>query len=102
MKRVISGLMYNTDTATEVAKWEPTLDRGNFRYVREILYRTKKGNFFIHGVGHGMTRWAERVGDMSGMGEGIEALSDAEAREWCERHQIDSEVIAQNFSVEEA
>jgi hypothetical protein len=35
-------------------------------------------------------------------GEGIEVIDDAEALAWCEKHNIDADIIAQYFTIENA
>jgi hypothetical protein len=86
MKRIINGKRYDTETATEVATWGHGY-RGDFDEVTETLYRTKSGAWFLHGEGGPNTRWRQTVGqnEWSG-GEGIEPLTETEAREWLEAH----------------
>ena len=61
----------------------------------ERLYRTKSGKYFVHGAGNERSRWGRhtsmrRVGGVlfngSVAGEGIEALSAAQARAWVEKN----------------
>ena len=49
MKSIIAGRMYNTDTATLVARVENMADVRNFRYKNEELYRKKMGSGFFLG-----------------------------------------------------
>lgn len=102
MKRIINGKIYNTETATLIGSHVHS-NRGDFHYEDTDLYVTKKGAFFVQGVGGAYSRWARPYGSngMSG-GSGIEAMTTAEALEWCEFSRIDADVIAQYFSVEEA
>lgn len=101
MKRVINGKVYNTETATEVAS--DSYGYGNdFHAWDETLYRTPKGAYFLRGSGGARTKWGEQVSQNTWSGgEGIEVLTEAEALEWCERHQVDPDVIAAQFEVEE-
>lgn len=55
MKKVINGKVYNTETAEEVASYSFS-NSNDFRYIREKLYRTKKGNWFLYGEGGPMTK----------------------------------------------
>lgn len=102
MKRVINGLTYNTETATEIAFVGSNLSMSDFRYKEETLYITKNKRFFIAGEGHGMTRWATNNGNSSGWGEGIEPLCPETALMWCEQNNIDADLIAEYFNIEEA
>ena len=58
MKQIISGIQYDTDTATEIAHdryWDGSNHDRNGRNM--TLYKTAKGRFFVHHE----TRWqAER------------------------------------------
>jgi hypothetical protein len=102
MKRIINGKTYSTETAELVAEFDNGLPRSDFHCREESLYRTKKGALFLHGRGGGLTRWAGTYGNMRGWGESIEALTESEALDWCERHTIAPDTVAQYFDIEEA
>jgi hypothetical protein len=103
MKRVIDGKRYDTDTAQRIAGAESSCNPGDFRYWEETLYRTKRGAYFIHGEGGAMSRWSRPVGSNGQTGgEGIEVLTEDEARQWCENRGIDADVIAEFFEIEDA
>ncbi len=103
MRKIIDGKRYDTETAQRIASAESSCNPTDFGYWEETLYRTGKGAYFIHGEGGAMSRWSEPVGSNGrGGGEGIMVLSDAEAREWCESNEIDADVIAEHFYVEDA
>ena len=102
MKRIIDGKIYNTDTATLIAEASSHVGRSDFSWWEEELYVTPKGRFFVYGEGHAMSRWAEPVGNMRGPGSGIEALTAAEALEWCERHRIDPDDVSDYLKFEDA
>ena len=89
MKKVIDGKRYDTATATGVESWDNGLSRNDFRHCSEELYRTKNGNYFLHGEGGAMTRWSESNGNTSWGSSGIEALSPADALSWLESHNMD-------------
>lgn len=103
MKKIIDGKSYNTDTATRIGHWWNGLSRSDFGYCEEELYLTKKDAWFIAGEGGAMSRWSESCsgGGLCG-GSGIRPLTATEAREWCENHDIDAEVIEEHFVVDEA
>lgn len=89
MKKVIEGLRYDTATATEVASWSFGYPN-DFSHSSETLYRTKSGNYFLHGEGGPASSWREQTGqrEWSG-GEDILAKDDLEALEWLESHGLD-------------
>jgi hypothetical protein len=104
MKRVIEGKTYNTETATLIGEASYGYS-GDFNAWDETLYRTPKGAFFLVGSGGARTRWRERVSQNTWCGgEGMQALSAAEALEWCELHDVDVDVISAHFGdlIEEA
>lgn len=86
MKRIINGKKYDTDTAKFLG-YAGYSHPGDFGYWRETLYVKKTGEFFIHGVGGPMSKYAHRTGlnEWSG-GEEIIPLSPEEARKWVEEN----------------
>ena len=102
MKKVIGGKIYNTETADLIASWHNNLARGDFGNCEEDLYVTKKGAYFVHGVGGATSRWAEPVGNNGRAGgSGAIVLSKAEALEWCEQHSVSADTIQEHFEIEE-
>ena len=93
MRTTINSLTYNTETADELASDSSAGGRNDFRHWEETLYRTQKGNHFLHGTGGPMSRYAEACGDNSyGGGSAIVPLTEAEALEWCEEHGCQSAI----------
>lgn len=87
MKKVIEGALYNTDTAKELGCVEPAgYNSSDFDYFCETLYRTKSGKYFLHGEGHGNSRYGEWHGNSVGWGEQIRPYTPGEAREWAEKN----------------
>ena len=87
MKKVINGALYNTGTAQELGCIEPAgYDYNNFNYFKETLYRTKSGKYFLHGEGHGNSRYGEWHGNIGGWGEQIRPYTPEEAMEWAEEN----------------
>lgn len=58
MKKTINKKVYNTDTAT-VVKTVTYSYFGDPAGYEETLYQTKKGDFFIYGVGGAESKYAE-------------------------------------------
>lgn len=102
MKRVIDGRPYNTETAESIANYRNNLPSTDFRFADETLYKTKNGRFFLHGQGGAMTRWCESAGNTSWGSSGIERLSETEALDWCESCDVDADIIAKHFTLEDA
>ena len=102
MKKVISGKVYDTETAERIGE----VSFGNpsdFHFYDEALYRTQNGRFFLAGEGGPLTAWKKAPGSNSwSSGSGIEALSIEEALAWCEEHGVKSSVIEKHFTVEAA
>jgi len=103
MRRVINGKVYDTETATRVDYYQ--FSGGNdFRYMREDLYVTKKGNWFIEYEGGPMSKYVVDAGNGSRCGsDGIKALTANEAYDWLEKNEC-TNAIEEYFSknIEEA
>ena len=85
-KKIISGKVYDTDTAKKLGDWDNGYYTNDFNYCSETLYQKKTGEFFLHGEGHARSKYASHKGNMSGWGERIIPLTYDEAREWAENH----------------
>lgn len=87
MKKIINGKKYDTETAQMVGVWDNNLMYNNFSYCAELLYRKHTGEFFLHGKGGAMSKYAVSCGDNSWRGgEKIIPLSEDEACKWAEEH----------------
>lgn len=86
MKKIINGKMYNTETAAEVASYSNDCARNDFHYFEQTLYRKKTGEFFLYGEGGGLSMYARREFDGWTYGVRIDPLTEAEAKEWMEKH----------------
>lgn len=103
MKKTIGRLVYNTDTATLVAKDGNHMPCTDFNAVLEKLYISPKGNWFLHGWGGALTEYADHYGNRASDGDRIVPMTEDEALAWCEEHGA-QEAIDQHFShlIEEA
>jgi hypothetical protein len=101
MKKIIDKKMFNTETAKLVAHYNNGYSVNDFKHLSEHLYRTKNGNWFLHGDGGAMTRYSVSCGDMQAGGEDIIPISEEEAYEWLERNS-ETEKIKEFFNIEEA
>jgi hypothetical protein len=94
MKQIINGKRYDTDKATQLARWHSGFNLGDPKVCEEKLYGTNKGAFFIYGAGGAMSRWSNRVGNTTGGGEGIEVLTKDAAMNWLEGKGLTAELEA--------
>ena len=89
MKKLIDGKLYDTESADLIASVYPngTQDQSNFHFLRERLYCTESGRYFIAGVGGPKTTYSQPAasGGVTG-GEDIRAVTEEQAFAWCERH----------------
>lgn len=86
MKKIINGKRYDTDTAERVGTWHNGQYTSDFRYCSEDLYRKRSGEYFLHGEGGALSKYASSSGDSSGWGENIRPLTLKQAQEWAEEH----------------
>jgi len=94
MKKVIDGKLYNTETAQNLGYWWNGLSTNDFGYLREALYQTKSGKYFLHGIGGARTGYAESYGSLLHGSEAIIPLSTEEAQDFAENHLSADEYIA--------
>jgi hypothetical protein len=98
MRRVIDRKLYDTDQAEQIARHAPNVDRGDFHYLIETLYKSSDGEYFLHGEGGAATKYAEPCsGGGTTSGAEIELLDEAAALDWCEERGIDAEVVIAEF-----
>lgn len=98
MKRVINGKLYNTETATDIASYSNGLSTRDFGHIRETLYRTDNGNYFVFGRGGPKTKYANHSGNGTSGSKEIIPKTDEEALQWCEKRDIDGETVVDEFS----
>lgn len=86
MRKVINGKLYDTDTARPVVDWSKGYT-SDFQYVSETLYRKRTGEYFIHGEGGPMSKYAESCGQNQWQGgEAIRPLTYDQAKQWMEEY----------------
>jgi hypothetical protein len=94
MKKIIDGILYNTETAKLIAdKWNG-LGNGDFNFLNEEIYQTKKERFFLFGRGGANTKYGEDYGNVRRSGREIIPLSENEVfeilQDWNEVEVIES------------
>ena len=98
MKKIINGKRYDTDTAERVGTWDNGHYTSDFQYCSEDLYRKRSGEYFLHGEGGALSKYASSSGNGSGWGENIRPLTLAQAQEWAEKH-LDGDEYERIFGV---
>ena len=86
MKKIISGKVYNTETAREVG-YASHGGCTSFDFYEETLYRKKTGEFFLYGSGNAASKYAEQIeqNTWSG-GDEVIPLSYENAQKWAEEN----------------
>jgi hypothetical protein len=96
MEKVINGLVYDTDKAEKIASYSNSKSRNDFRFLREELYKTKSGRYFIYGEGGPKTKYSKPVNGGRSGSHDIRAVSENDAVAWLEKHnKVD--VIREEF-----
>jgi len=103
MKKVINGKLYNTETAEKLGDYWNGLGSSNFNNCSEILFKTKKGNYFLHGKGGAATKYAECSGKYASEGVDIIEYTRRDAMEWLSEHDFPN-IVEEEFPdlIEEA
>ena len=94
MIKVLNGKQYNTRTAKRLGSCYGGANNNDVDYWAETLYRTKSGNYFLHGEGGALTRYATVNGNDSGWGERIIPMAYDQAVKWAEDNLNGEEYIA--------
>lgn len=86
MKKIVNGKVYDTEKARAMGS-DSYSSSGDFNHWSETLYQKRTGEFFLHGEGGPMTKYAVSIGQNSWSGgEKIIPLSMEAARKWVEDH----------------
>lgn len=95
MKKIISGKLYDTETAKAIASCSHGDGPRDFRYYAETLYRKRTGEFFLAGSGGPMTKYAQATGQNSWSGgEKVFPLTYKEAQAWAEEEMDADDYMA--------
>lgn len=98
MKKIIMGKVYDTATARQLARID-TGSTAELSFWSETLFQKRTGEYFIHGEGGPMSRYAVSVGQNEwGWGEKIIPLSPDKARAWAEEH-LDGDEYEKIFGI---
>lgn len=85
---------YDTDTAKLLGEGGNGLSVRDFSHVREALYVTKVGAYFIHGEGGPMSKYSVQTDTNSWSGGSrITPITLDQAKEWAEKNMTGEEYI---------
>lgn len=101
MMKIIKRKKYDTETAESIGDYFNGRGHGDFRRIEEVLYRKTTGEFFLHGIGGPLTRYAKPCGSGCTGGQDIIPLTKDEAMDWVEEHLSAEEFIDIFGEVEE-
>lgn len=91
MTKVILGKRYNTETAEVIGSFDNGIGVNDFNHLRETLYRTKKGAYFLYGAGGANSRYSEGNGNSRWGSSLIISFTKDDAFKWCQRSADGSE-----------
>jgi len=98
MKKIYDGMVYDTEKAERIADYEYS-DSEDFFYVREVLYKTKNGRYFLYGEGGSKTDYLKKVGlDNFSSGSMIIPYVIDEILSWAEDRNINSQKLVDELS----
>jgi hypothetical protein len=86
MTKSIDRVIYDTEKAEKIAEYTEN-NEGDFEYLKETLYHTRKGNWFLHGEGGPKSIYTEWISGSTYGSEEIISMDEDDAIEWCERRQ---------------
>ncbi len=103
MKKLVNGKSYNTETAELIWSWDNGLSKSKAQWHEESLYKSKNGRWFIYGEGGPLSPVAKICDDGLTSGQFLKALSENdEILGWMEEHDVDTDIAAKYFEIEEA
>jgi len=78
MKKIIVGVVYNTETSELLAENWNGVNRHDRNFLREEIYRTKNGRYFLFGEGGTASKYATINYGFVTTGEAITPLNEDE------------------------
>ena len=88
MRSIIFRKIYDTETAQELAEHWNGIPRQEPEFQVETLFRSPMGTLFLHGEGGPSSEYAKEGYDGPLGGEDIRLLSEEDALQWCENHNL--------------
>ncbi|MGA2661647.1 MAG: hypothetical protein ABSH34_29545 [Verrucomicrobiota bacterium] len=92
MKRILNMKRYDTEKSEMIAKWDNGGHRRDFRRCEETLYRTRNGNWFLHGEGGPFSQYAStcEAGRTKTDGEELIPFTVQQAAAWLAEHDVEA------------
>ncbi|MZQ99546.1 MAG: hypothetical protein GT601_17910 [Acidaminobacter sp.] len=89
MKQIVYGKLYDTDSATLLAKWQNNFSEDDIEFFGEELYKTCRGSYFLVETSSGLefesTEYeSKQKGKEPELTTRIKPISAIEAKNWCE------------------
>lgn len=100
MKKIIGGKRYDTETAEYIGEGNNGYQCTDFHWFEESLYRKRTGEFFLHGEGGPLSKYARAVGSTRYGDEKLVPITLDEAKAWVEEY-LDADDYERLFEVEE-
>lgn len=100
MKKIIGGKRYDTETAEYIGEGSNGYQCTDFHWFEESLYRKRTGEFFLHGEGGPLSKYARAVGSTRYGDEKLVPITLDEAKAWVEEY-LDADDYERLFEVEE-
>lgn len=101
MQKRIHGLMYDTETATLIAKTDNGYPVSDLKFARYELYKKRTGEYFLYGEGNAASECHHfnRSENAYEAGEIIRPLGIDDVKHWLEKYQddFDHDIYEQEF-----
>lgn len=93
MRRKVEGVVYNTKTAIFLGKYDAGYPKSDIRWSITELYKTKSGEYFLHGAGGPASPYAscDKLGTYSD-GEKLIPMSQEKVILWANEYLPDYEL----------
>lgn len=98
MKKVVNGKTYNTGTAEFITEYRSKYSSTDSRFELEKIYRTKKGDWFVHFEGGAHSTCADYYGNGNRYAVGIKPMTEEDVKKWL-REAGKYDVIEKHFPV---
>jgi hypothetical protein len=93
MRGIKNGKIYDTEQSEQIARYSNGGSTQDFSHVRETLYKTNNGRYFIAGKGGPKTRYAKSQPNGVSGGSEIRPVDLEKALDWAEDRGVTQQVI---------
>jgi hypothetical protein len=99
MRKIIDGKVYDSETAKKIGQWKNDYTCDHSNYCEESLFLKKTGEFFIHGYGGTMSKYAKKNGNNKWSDSSvIKPIPFAKAKKWA-MEMLNGEEYEANFGL---